>query len=244
MAWTLTSSLIGMDQVSRAPTARARSVTANFNLFGLGVIRNSDIDVITGLPGAAYPSFGGVPVSADDVLLKYTYLGDGNLDGLVSFDDYVGMDNAFFGLIPNLGWATGDVTFYNAINFDDYSKVDQAFFFQGAPLAVGWAEFDEAHAEPDFSLAQAFTPGAGLSSVSNFEEPLQGPNAPPVVVRIPAQIASSQFESRPPVGSVLQAADSLADARLSVTRRSYMRDLWDDALLGFLDWMLYGTPAA
>jgi hypothetical protein len=44
------------------------------------------------------------------------------------------MDNAFFGLIPNLGWATGDINFDGVINFDDYSKVDQAFFFQGASL--------------------------------------------------------------------------------------------------------------
>ncbi len=67
--------------------------------------------------------------------MKYTYIGDGNLDGLVSFDDYVGMDNAFFGLIPNLGWATGDINFDGVINFDDYTVVDQAFFFQGAPLS-------------------------------------------------------------------------------------------------------------
>ena len=72
-------------------------------------------------------------MTPDDVLVKYTYIGDGNLDGLVSFDDYVGMDNAFFGLIPNLGWATGDINFDGVINFDDYSVVDQAFFFQGAP---------------------------------------------------------------------------------------------------------------
>ena len=69
-----------------------------------------------------------------DVLIKYTYVGDANLSGAVSFDDYIGMDNAFFGLIPNLGWATGDINFDGAINFDDYSKVDQAFFFQAAPI--------------------------------------------------------------------------------------------------------------
>src|SRR5262245_12687763 len=45
------------------------------------------------------------------------------------------MDNAFFGLIPNLGWATGDINFDGVINFDDYSKVDQAFFFQAIPLS-------------------------------------------------------------------------------------------------------------
>ncbi len=98
------------------------------------MIRNSDIDVLTGLPGSSYISFSDQQVTPDDVLVKYTYIGDGNLDGLVSFDDYVGMDNAFFGLIPNLGWATGDINFDGVINFDDYTVVDQAFFFQGAPL--------------------------------------------------------------------------------------------------------------
>ena len=115
--------------------ARTSNVATGFDLIGLGVIRNSDIDITTGLPGSAYTTFSGQPVTPDDVLVKYTYIGDGNLDGLVSFDDYVGMDNAFFGLIPNLGWATGDINFDGVINFDDYTVVDQAFFFQGAPLA-------------------------------------------------------------------------------------------------------------
>ncbi len=68
------------------------------------------------------------------------------------------MDNAFFNLIPNLGWATGDINFDNLINFDDYTVVDQAFFFQGAPLASAgepealappvavWSEVGEADA--------------------------------------------------------------------------------------------------
>ncbi len=114
--------------------ARATNIGGGFDLVGLGAIRNSDIDIITGLPGASYTTFSGQPVTPDDVLVKYTYIGDGNLDGLVSFDDYVGMDNAFFGLIPNLGWATGDINFDGVINFDDYTVVDQAFFFQGARL--------------------------------------------------------------------------------------------------------------
>ncbi len=44
------------------------------------------------------------------------------------------MDNAFFELIPNLGWATGDINSDGVINFDDYSKVDQGQFFQRDPL--------------------------------------------------------------------------------------------------------------
>src|SRR4029453_16457076 len=116
-------------------TARTTNVAQGFDLTGLGVIRNSDLNITTGMPGSAYATFSGQPVTPDDVLVKYTYVGDANLNGAVTFDDYVGMDNAFFGLIPNLGWATGDINFDGVINFDDYSKVDQAFFFQGAPLS-------------------------------------------------------------------------------------------------------------
>jgi hypothetical protein len=111
------------------------NVAATFDLTAIGVIRNSDIDVATGFPGSAYTSFNGIPVSVDDILVKFTYTGDGNLDGAVTFDDYAAMDAAFFGTIPNLGWATGDVNFDGVINFDDYAVVDQAFFNQGAPLS-------------------------------------------------------------------------------------------------------------
>ncbi len=131
-------------------SARTANVATGFDLVGLGVIRNSDLDITSGLPSSNYTSFSGQPVTPDDVLVKYTYIGDANLDGLVSFDDYVGMDNAFFGLIPNLGWATGDINFDGLINFDDYSVVDQAFFFQGTPLTV------------DVDLAAVSEPGTWL----------------------------------------------------------------------------------
>jgi hypothetical protein len=118
-------------------SARTANVNAGFDLTALGVIRNSDLDVTTGVPGSTFANFSGIAVTPDDVLVKYTYTGDGNLDGAVTFDDYAAMDSAFFGLIPNLGWATGDINFDGAITFDDYSVVDQAFFFQGAPLGGG-----------------------------------------------------------------------------------------------------------
>ncbi len=117
--------------------ARSQNVATRFDLFGIGAIRNSDLDITTGIPGSHLTHFRGEPVGEHDVLGRYTYIGDANLNGVVSFDDYVGMDNAFFGLIPNLGWATGDINFDGLINFDDYSFVDQAFFFQGSPLSDG-----------------------------------------------------------------------------------------------------------
>ncbi len=218
-------------------TARASNVTTGFDLVSLGVIRNSDIDIITGIPGSAYTSFGGELVGPHDVLVKYTYIGDGNLNGVVSFDDYVGMDNAFFGLIPVLGWATGDVKFDNVINFDDYSRVDQAFFFQGAPLSG-----DQPSAE--FSVAQAFTPGN--ASIANSGLPLQGLNAAPESEgngnaatigrsseRQPISIAAQDIDETVDMRPTVQAADSLADARLASSARSPLRDVWDEALA---DW--------
>ncbi len=136
-------------------SARASNVARGFDLVGLGVIRNSDLEVTTGLSNSVYTIFGGQATNRDDVLVKYTYIGDANLDGIVSFDDYVGMDNAFFGLIPNLGWATGDVNYDGVINFDDYTVVDQAFFFQGARLG----------GEP-FEVGEAFGVGAAIDSLA------------------------------------------------------------------------------
>ncbi len=120
-------------------TARTSNLSTGFDLVGLGVIRNSDLEIATGLPHSPYTTFAGQPVGPNDVLIKFTYTGDGNFDGQVDFDDYIAMDNAFNGLIPNLGWATGDINYDEVINFDDYSLVDQAFFFQSAPLSGGGA---------------------------------------------------------------------------------------------------------
>ncbi len=137
-------------------TARASNVATGFDLVGLGVIRNSDLAVTTGLPHAPYTTFSGQPVGPDDVLIKFTYVGDGNFDGQVDFDDFVAMDNTFFGLTPNLGWASGDINFDGEINFDDYTVVDQSYFFQGAPLSGGGGisfafASAEAHAANEFA---------------------------------------------------------------------------------------------
>jgi hypothetical protein len=115
-------------------TARTTNLGAGFDLVALGAIRNSDLDVAADESGHTYSTFSGQAVTFDYVLVKFTYTGDANLDGAVTFDDYAAMDSAQMGLIPNLGWATGDVNYDNAINFDDYGVVDQAFYFQGPPL--------------------------------------------------------------------------------------------------------------
>ncbi len=236
--------------------ARTSNVASGFDLVSLGLIRNSDLDVITGLPGSAYTSFGGEPVGPHDLLLKYTYIGDGNLDGVVSFDDYVGMDNAFFGLIPKLGWATGDINFDNAINFDDYTVIDQAFFFQGAPLNVGQAvpaAVSVGQAVPAAEVANVVVELSPLyplpSNLSQRAASAPGAREPalfsearkldPVAVRSQGAAAvesepSTLYPLPPTPSSESSTHPHSSDPRLSTSRRTPSRDLWDSAQLDAL----------
>jgi len=66
-------------------TAAANSIAT-----GVGLIAASDYIAATGTT-----SFNGRPIDATTVLLKYTYYGDTDLNGVVNFDDYVLIDLAF-----------------------------------------------------------------------------------------------------------------------------------------------------
>ena len=100
------------------------------------------------LDGAEYLSFGnsnfdGVPVAASDVVVKYTWNGDANFDGRVTFDDYVRIDTGFNA--HRTGWANGDFNHDGAVNFDDYVLIDIAFNQQNGTLsrAVDWISGDD-----------------------------------------------------------------------------------------------------
>ena len=79
-------------------------------------------------------TFGGRAVAATDVLIRYTYEGDANLDGLVNADDYFQIDAGY--ITQNKGWYNGDFNYDDVINADDYFRVDSAFVGQAAPLVA------------------------------------------------------------------------------------------------------------
>ena len=77
------------------------------------------------------------PVANTDVLVKYTYYGDANLDGKVDGTDYSRIDN---GYLNNLsGWFNGDFNYDGVIDGSDYTLIDNAFNTQGASLAAAVA---------------------------------------------------------------------------------------------------------
>ena len=82
--------------------------------------------------GVAGGTWSGQPVSSGNVLVKYTYGGDANLDGKINVDDYGKIDFAIpLGLT---GWSNGDFNLDGKLNVDDYGIIDFNVGIQGAPF--------------------------------------------------------------------------------------------------------------
>jgi hypothetical protein len=141
------------------------------HLTALGVIQNSFVALqgdalkqdAQGIP-VLYASFDGQSAQPSDVLIKYTYFGDANLDGIVDGSDYSLID---FGVLqqandPNapIGWYEGDFNYDGIINGSDYTLIDNAFNTQGASLAAehyafSTADIADASPVPEPSLVGA-----------------------------------------------------------------------------------------
>ena len=67
--------------------------------------------------------FRGIVVDATAVMLKYTYVGDANLDGQVDALDYERIDLAI-GNFGALGTAQGDLNYDGIVDALDYEQVD------------------------------------------------------------------------------------------------------------------------
>jgi hypothetical protein len=98
---------------------------------GLGVVSGADYIPVAGT------SFSGQTVSATDVLIKYTYNGDTDLNGSIDFDDYARIDTTFLGGGVTNKWFDGDFDYSDSVDFDDYALIDAAFLLQGGPLDSG-----------------------------------------------------------------------------------------------------------
>jgi hypothetical protein len=105
-------------------SAAAHSDTSH--LTALGAIQN------TVYGGAGQAAFDGTSPLTTDVLIKYTYYGDANLDGKVDGSDYSRIDSAYDSTLT--GWYNGDFNYDSKVNGSDYTLIDNAFNSQGNPL--------------------------------------------------------------------------------------------------------------
>jgi len=98
--------------------ANARSTTRNKS--GIGYALNDGTNQGNATPLA---TFDGVTALTTDVLIKYTWAGDWNLDGKMNLDDYGAIDRNAPRNRPGL-WAQGDFNYDGVVNLNDYSLID------------------------------------------------------------------------------------------------------------------------
>ena len=101
-----------------------------------GVAPSIDGGVSSG-GSAFYTSFAGQTVERDDILIKFTWLGDFDLDGIVSAGDYSPIDGAFSRqyTVGNVsGWINGDLNRNGHLDAADYMLINLAFANQTGRL--------------------------------------------------------------------------------------------------------------
>jgi autotransporter-associated beta strand protein len=103
--------------------------TNTTGLTALGVLLNN-----AGNNTALFTTFDGQSVTTTDVLVKYTYYGDANLDGKVDGSDYSRIDNGYIEHFT--GWSNGDFNYDGVVDGSDYTLIDNTFNQQGAQLST------------------------------------------------------------------------------------------------------------
>ncbi|HEX2974229.1 MAG TPA: autotransporter-associated beta strand repeat-containing protein, partial [Tepidisphaeraceae bacterium] len=99
------------------------------HLTGLAVIPNFDN---AGDP--LFSQFGGLSVTANDILLMCTWHGDVNLDGKVNLADYFLVDAGF--ITQKGGYRNGDLNYDGKVDLADYFLIDSSFIGQTTGVAV------------------------------------------------------------------------------------------------------------
>jgi endonuclease I len=136
--------IAGLVQTGRAGGAwngagiNTRSASGASATTALGIARA--VDVV----GAEGGTFAGESVAASDVLVRYTWAGDANLDLKVDGDDYFAIDSHVGGTGAGIGWSTGDFDYNGLINGDDYFYIDSNAGAFGAPPTGPVGSFAEA----------------------------------------------------------------------------------------------------
>jgi hypothetical protein len=108
----------------------------------LGAMEATDFTAVNG----AGAMFDGQTLDGSGVLIKFTYYGDANFNGVVNFDDYVRIDLGFN--LQRSGWVNGDFNGSGQVNFDDYVLIDIAFNTQSGVLSRAFSPLGGTPAAP------------------------------------------------------------------------------------------------
>ena len=130
------------------------------HLTAIGIIQNNQ----GGAPlFTAAHLFDGTAPGTADILLKYTYFGDTNLDGKVDSTDYSRIDNGFLAHGSSTGWYNGDFNYDGVIDGSDYALIDNTFNTQGAVLSANIAAEIDVFSDPSSNVPE---PAIGMLSIA------------------------------------------------------------------------------
>ncbi len=101
----------------------------NLLRFAVGVVQNN-IDGAT-----LFDTFDGVSVGLNDVLVKFTYFGDADLNGFVDDTDFFLINNGY-GMTAT-GWVNGDFDYSGTVDDTDFFLINNAYGTQGPLLRSG-----------------------------------------------------------------------------------------------------------
>ena len=140
---------VGIRSLLIAKTIRSSAADA---AHGLGYARAGD--VLSASPAGGTHVFLGLPVAADDVLVRYTVLGDANLDGRVNFADLLSLAKHYNTAAAQ--WSAGDFNYDGSVNFNDLLTLAKGYntaLPAAADVPAASAEF-----ERDYAAAVAAVP--------------------------------------------------------------------------------------
>ncbi len=95
----------------------------------LGVILNQE-----SVNQTLYDTWSGTPVALTDVIVRFSYVGDANLDGIIDSTDYFQIDSAYVSHLT--GWYNGNFNYDQAVNADDYFLIDSGWVAQAGSAPV------------------------------------------------------------------------------------------------------------
>ncbi len=110
------------------------------HLTAVGVISDTDSNGNQVYGSGSLNRLDGYSPSPSDVLVKYTYFGDANLDGKVDGSDYSLIDAGYASQQPGFtgaklsGWYNGDFNYDGVIDGSDYALIDNTFNNQAGQI--------------------------------------------------------------------------------------------------------------
>jgi len=142
------------------------------HLTTLGMLLNNngaESPIYSSTPGSL-GLFDGLSPLVTDILIKYTWYGDANLDGKVDGSDYSRIDSG--AVTHATGWYNGDFNYDGVINGSDYTLIDNAYNSQGPSLSPETAKNTGAKTSARIEQTTAIEQAASAtSSLSRYAKP-------------------------------------------------------------------------